>query len=99
MNIWIAIYRTTWVVLSILIVLSGILLAIPKMRHHQALQNNRDALEQGNLQMSQDVREHVTNQERFRTDDQFLVDVARDAGMVRSNELVFKFTNAPNPSR
>lgn len=99
MTIWIAIYRFAWIMVVILVVLILSFMAIPKFQKYQTLQTNKQTVEQAKQQGEEDLRTLQSNQEQFRTDDQFLIDTAREAGMVRSNEVVFKFTNVPSNVR
>ena len=99
MNGWSIIYRCSCILLGILVVLTGICLAVPKFRHYQDLESRKETLEQGNQQAEETVHELQSNQEQFRSDDAFLIDTARGAGMVQSNELVYKFTNVPSTVR
>lgn len=98
-TIWTIIYRSAWMLLALLLILTGIFMAIPKLRGYQNLQGQKEVLEVERQQSEEKLRELQFNQEQFRTDDQFLIDTAREAGMVRSNEVVYKFTNVPSNVR
>jgi cell division protein FtsB len=69
---------------------------VPRCNRLNALQRRKAALESKNRALEMETRELRTKQERFLTDPGFVEHTARETGMVKPGETVFRFTNDPN---
>ena len=92
MSPWLIIYRSAWGLLLVLILIGLVFLFLPKCHSIRALQDKRGALEEEAREIAEDTRALQERRERFQSDPVFVERVAREAGMVRQNEVVFKFS-------
>ncbi len=99
MNIWNIIYRFSWGLLAVLIVIGLILIFTPKARKLAYLQGVKAEIEARNAEKAEQVKDLQTRQERFVSDPEFVEHTAREAGLVMAGEVVFKFTNEQDHSR
>ena len=72
-----------------------ICLFLPKVYHFQYLQERRDELRRQNAEKQAMIQDRQQKQEKFRSDPAFVERTAREMGMVKPNETIFKFTNGP----
>ncbi len=93
MNIWNIIWRFSWGLLAVLIVIGFILIFTPKARKLAYLQGVKMEIEARNDEKAEQVKELQTRQERFVSDPEFVEHTAREAGLVMAGEVVYKFTN------
>lgn len=93
MNIWIWVYKGAWVGLALLLIITAICMFVPKLRMEQDLQANRNALADDKARIQAQCDDLTDKMDRFNSDPLYVEHVARDAGMVKSNEFLVKFTN------
>ena len=91
MNWWVTIYRLAWAALLVLFAVGAICAFLPKCRKLSDLQERKSVLRQQNRQTEAAIRELKAKQQRFRTDMGFVERTARESGLVKTNETVFKF--------
>jgi cell division protein FtsB len=99
MNYWVVIYRFAWLTLVILLAIGLTCVFVPKCNQLRQLQKRKAAIERENRETETRTRELRERQERFRNDPAFVERVAHDMGLVRENEVVFKFTNTNTQAR
>jgi cell division protein FtsB len=97
MDYWRFIYRLAWALLVIVIPIGIASIFAPRCNNLHTLQKQKELLAEGNRQIDERARELQTRQERFISDPLFVERVAREAGMVRSNEVVFR-VSPDNPA-
>lgn len=97
MDYWRVIYKLAWVLLVIVIPVGIASIFAPRCNNLHTLQKQKEQLAESNRQIDERTRELQTRQERFIADPRFVERVAREAGMVRSNELVFR-VSPDNPA-
>lgn len=97
MNFWVLVYRLAWMVVVASGVVAVVCVFLPKTHNYQTLQHRKEALEQNNSAMETRIRQFEQNQRRFRTDPEFVERSAREQGMAKPGETIFRFptTNAP----
>jgi len=93
MNIWSIIYRFSWGLLAILLVIGFVLIFTPKARKLAQLQRVKAEIEARNAERDEQIKALQIRQERFVSDPEFVEHTAREAGMVMEGEVVYKFTN------
>ena len=91
MNYWLIIYRFAWALLGLLLVIGLLCIFVPKCNTLRALQQKRTVLQQENSEIESAVKEMRTMQEEFQSDPEFVERVARESGLIKSNEVVFRF--------
>lgn len=99
MNIWNIIYRFSWGLLAVLIVIGFILIFTPKARKLAYLQGVKTDIETRNAEKADQIKALQIRQERFVRDPEFVEHTAREAGLVMEGEVVYKFTNEQSHSR
>lgn len=96
MNIWVLIYRFAWMVVVVSCAVALVFIFLPKTHSYQTLQKRKDKLTQENARIEGMVREYQSKKRRFLSDPQYVERVAREQGMAKPGETVFRFpaTNA-----
>jgi cell division protein FtsB len=92
-NCWVVIYRLAWGVLIVLFVVGVVCVFVPKCQAIRELQYRKAALQEENRRTEARTREFMAKQERFTSDTDFLERTARQAGLVKTNETVFRFSD------
>jgi len=90
---WTKIYRLSWILLVVILIISIICLYLPKCRQLRRMQKEKSAKIEANRIKQNSITEHKAWQDKFETDPSFVEKTARESGMVKENEYVFKFTN------
>lgn len=94
MDIWKLIYRFALLLLAVLVVIGLVVLFIPKFRKYSHMQETRDKMVADNSDKSEEIKNFKIKQERFTSEPAFVERTAREAGMVTSDEIVYKFKDA-----
>ena len=94
MSTWRLIYRFSWALLAVLVVIGLLCVFTPKCHSLSRLQKTRNTLEEQNAAKEAQIKELKIKQERFTTEPAFVERTARESGMVTPNEVVYKFTDA-----
>ena len=79
------------VVATIIVAAVALRLALPQMKTYRESIATRDALRATNEEQSSALAELRRNQERFRTDDEFVIKVARENRKLFPGEILFTF--------
>jgi cell division protein FtsB len=95
---WVTLYRLAWGVLLALFLVVLTCIFLPKCREHRQLQKTKASLTESNQQKEADIRALVDKQQKFRTDPAFVERTAREAGLIKPNETVFRFSSSDTPS-
>ena len=90
MSYWSVIRRFTWIVTAVLMVIGLVTLFLPKCRSFQDLQSRRLALTEDNDKLRGQIHELEQNQQRFKTDPEFVERLAREQGRVKPGETLYK---------
>ena len=93
MNYWVVIYRFSWLVLVLLLVIGLACIFIPKFREVNELQDRRNELRRKVQATEQATMALRVKQERFSSDPEYVERIAKEAGMIKPTEILFKFTN------
>lgn len=99
MNFWVLVYRLAWMVVIASGVVAIVCIFLPKTHNYQTLQNRKETLEQGNASMEARIRQFEQNQKRFRSDPEFVERSAREQGMAKPGETIFRFPSTNATSR
>lgn len=96
MNYWLTIYKVAWVILAALFLIGLACIFMPKCNRERELHRKKIELEQQNRDLTERAEDLKIKQERFRSDPDFVERTARDAGMLKPDEVLFLFpeTNA-----
>ena len=90
MNYWVLIYRCAWVMLVILCVIGLTCIFLPKCRQYQEWQQKKELLQAGTDQLEAAIKKLQQQQEQLQTDPAFVERTARELGMAKPDETIFK---------
>lgn len=99
MNFWVMLYRFAWIIVIVCCVIAVICVFVPRAHTHQELQRRKRALEEGNARLESKIRQLDEKQQRFRTDPEFVERIAREQGMAKPGETIFRFVPTNGVSR
>lgn len=96
MNFWAMVYRLAWIIVVICCVIAVICVFVPRAHNYQELQRRRRTLEEDSARIETRIRELNEKQRRFRNDPEYVERIAREQGMAKPGETIFRFpsTNA-----
>jgi cell division protein FtsB len=86
-------YRWLYVAGGLLVMVALVYLFMPKVKAIREHQRRKAALMAENQALEESIRDRRNKRERFSTDPEFVERTAHEAGLIRSDEVVFKFTN------
>jgi|YNPMSStandDraft_1061717.scaffolds.fasta_scaffold86344_2 cell division protein FtsB len=92
MSLWTLIYRTCWVLLIVMILVGAAMVMIPRWQEMRAYQQRQIELQREIETEEEMIKLLRMKQERFQTDPEFVERLARDLGLVRSNEVLIRVT-------
>ena len=90
MSYWSVIWRFTWIVTAVLLVVGLVALFMPKLRSYRDLQARRLTLTEDNVKLRWQIHELEQNQQRFKTNPEFVERLAREQGRVKPGETLYK---------
>lgn len=90
-------YRFAWIVVIVCCVIAIICVFVPRAHNYQDLQRRKRGLEEDNSRLEARIRDLNEKQQRFRSDPEFVERLAREKGMAKPGETIFRFpaTNSP----
>jgi cell division protein FtsB len=91
MNFWVVLYRFAWIVVIVSCVIAIVCVFLPKAHNYRDLQKRKMALQESNMRMETRVHQLELNQQRFRNDPDFVERIAREQGMAKPGETIFRF--------
>lgn len=92
MNYWVAVYRVARLLAVILAVVVAFFVFLPKYNRLRQLQQQKLQLREENRRVQTRTLDLRQRQERFRGEPAFVERTAREMGMVKPGETVFKTT-------
>ena len=96
MNYLATISKLAWGLLLVLCLVGLSCLFIPKLQALRELHRRKEEVQSENLSTESRIRDLRTKRERFASDPAFVERVARESGMLKSDETVFKFVPEEN---
>jgi cell division protein FtsB len=87
---WGVIHRIALVVLIVLLAIGAVFVFLPPSQSIRQYQRKRLALQAENERLTEQIQELTEQQARFRSDPAFVERTAREAGMIKTNEVIFK---------
>ncbi len=93
MNYWVVVYRFAWGLLFVVLVVGLVCIFLPKCHFLREMQRKKEKQVVENRELGVKVSNLRTKQDRFNTDQKFVERIARDEGLIKSDEVVFKFTS------
>lgn len=93
MSYWNKIYRLALVLVCILAVIALLGIFVPRFNKLAEYQGKKAKIQEENRKTAEATRELKDKQDQFLTKPRFVERTAREAGMIKDNETVFKFTN------
>lgn len=95
MNIWVIVYRITWVLIALVLLGVVVVLFIPKYAKYKDMQRQQAVRQEEKQLLELKASRLQLKQERFTTEPGFVERTARGEGMVKSNETICKMTDTP----
>lgn len=99
MSVWEWIYRIAWGILLVLCAIGIVCAFVPESRRLHGLQETRRALEEENRRIDAHIKDLQTRQARFDSDPAFVERTARELGMAKPHETVFRVVRDKGSSR
>jgi cell division protein FtsB len=93
-TVWTGLYRLALGMLAVALAAVLVFMFLPKYGRLRELQREKDGLEDGNRALEEQIRDLQDKRERFTSDPAFVERTAREAGMVKPDETVYKFVPA-----
>ena len=93
------IYRVSWVLLVVLCIVGLTCVYVPRINNMRALQQEKAAIERENARERARIDQLRNKQERFQNDAGYVEHVAREQGMVKKDEVLFKLAPGTQPSQ
>ncbi|MDD5523332.1 MAG: septum formation initiator family protein [Kiritimatiellae bacterium] len=93
MNYWVTIYRMAFGTVIVLLTIAVICAFVPKVQRYNESYKKRAEHQEENSRLAEELKKLRDKQERFNSDPSFVERTAREIGMVKPNEIVFKYTN------
>ncbi len=91
MSYWSVINRFVWVALTILVLAGMGFMFVPLIQQDRELQRREQRL-QGEIERAEaEINQLRRKQERFLSDPDFVERIAHDMGLVKPNEVIFRF--------
>ena len=91
MSYWVVIYRAGWIALAVLGIVGASVAFVPKWKEYREYQHRTSEMAREEALEQELINLLKAKQERFRTDPRFVVRIAHDLGLARSNEVIFRF--------
>jgi cell division protein FtsB len=91
MNYWVILYRIAWIVVIVAVVVGLVCIFLPRANSFQELQRRKRALQESNARAETRVQQLDENEHRFRTDPEFVERIAREQGMAKPGETIYRF--------
>jgi len=92
MSGWNFLLRILTVVLLLLVIAGLTVLFLPKTNQLKKMQKQKTALEQENRETERKISELKEMQHQFNSDPSFVERMAREAGLMKSNEVIFRIS-------
>ncbi len=98
MNIWVVIYRVSCAALGVLLVIGILSMFSPQYKQYRENERRAEELEYGIALEEEMLKTLRRKQERFRSDPRFVEQIAREIGLAKPGETIFKFMDDPETS-
>ncbi len=87
-------YRTTWVLLAVLVIIGLSLIFMPRIAQYREYRR-REGLRAEAVRETEDAIQNLRRQqELFRTDPRYAERIAHDLGMARTNEVLYRIIDS-----
>jgi cell division protein FtsB len=93
MSHWVAVYRFGWILLVLLAIVGLLFIFLPKYNAFCEMRKQQMEKKDENRRIEARISDLRTNQERFLADPAFVERTARETGMVKPHETIYKHTN------
>lgn len=91
MNYWVILYRVAWVAVGVAVIVGLVCIFVPQANTDRELQKRKLALEEATARLETRAQQLEENEHRFRTDPEFVERVAREQGMAKPGETIYRF--------
>jgi len=95
MSQWTIIYRFAWIALGLLVLVGMGFMFVPLIQEDREYQRRESDLREQIRADEERVRELREKQARFQSDPAFVERVAHEIGLVKQDEVIFRFVDEP----
>jgi len=92
MSHWVTVYRLAAGLIFVLLAIGLVCIFLPKCNSLREMQRKKAEIERENTGTEERILELSTKREKFKSDPAFVERTARETGMIRPDETVYKFT-------
>ena len=82
--------------MAVLLGIAAVAMVLPKCNERRELRRRKTELLEENLRLANSTRELTERHERFAKEPAFVERVAKESGMIKSDEIVFRYSNDPS---
>ena len=95
-NFWVLLYRAALIAVAVAIAIAVVCVFLPQENRLRVLQSKKVALQETTSKQEARLRELDDDQNQFRKNREFVERIAREQGMAKPGETIFRFegTNA-----
>ncbi len=93
-NCWTTIYRVSYGILGGLALIGAVCMFTPKWREHSNVLDEQRTIQREIAAKKQDIKRLQIRQDRFTSEASFVERTARECGMIKRGEIVYKFPAA-----
>ena len=93
MNYWVVIYRVALGIVIFVVAVATVCSFIPKIERYQEFHRKRSDSQEEVRHIRDEVKKYREKQDRFATEPAFVEHTAREVGMAKPDETVFKYSN------
>ncbi len=91
MNFWRTIYRISWALFAVLAISGLLYIFVPQCRSISRLQKQKKVLAKKNENTEREISALKTKRDRFTSDPAFVERTAREMGMIKPGEIMYRF--------
>lgn len=91
MNFWRTIYRISWALFAVLAISGLLYIFVPQCRSISRLQKQKKLRAEKNENTEREISALKTKRDRFTSDPAFVERTAREMGMIKPGEVMYRF--------
>jgi cell division protein FtsB len=94
MNRWVIVYRSAWgILIALFLLVVSVSFFVPRYQNLSELRRQKVQWQEENRRIEEMTKDLRIKQKLFKSDPGFVEHVARESGMVKPGETLFKFTS------
>ena len=95
-NFWAILYKAACIAVAVAVAIAIVCIFLPQSHRFKEMEGRKLVLQESNAKLEARLRDLNEDQRKFRTDPEFVERIAREQGMAKPGETIFRFqgTNA-----